>query len=83
MVQAATRTFIHNLQIQISHYEAGMEPRGSTIAVIAFPSGPVTDTQAPQFALLSQFESDRAVPNMVEGRVYVENEQAPPATFPP
>jgi hypothetical protein len=40
-----------------------------TIAVILFPDGPVTDTQAPQFADVSQFESDKAVPKMPEGSV--------------
>jgi hypothetical protein len=54
-----------------------------TIAVMEFPDGPVTETQAPQLPESSQFESERAVPKMLDGSVYVENEQAPPATFPP
>lgn len=58
-----------------------MEPY--TIARMEFPDGPVTETQAPQLPELSQFESESAVPRMFEGSVYVENEQAPPATFPP
>ena len=50
---------------------------------MAFPLGPVTDTQAPQLAEVSQFESERAVPKMSDGNVYVENEHAPPTTLPP
>ena len=48
-----------------------------------FPDGPVTETHAPQLPELSQLESESAVPRMFDGRVYVEKEQAPPATFPP
>jgi hypothetical protein len=40
-----------------------------TIAVMEFPDGPVTETHAPQLAELSQFESDRAVPKIFDGRV--------------
>lgn len=32
------------------------------MAVMLFPLGPVTETQAPQFAELDQFESESAVP---------------------
>jgi hypothetical protein len=53
------------------------------MAVILFPAGPVTDTHRPQFAELSQLESVRAVPKIPAGSVYVENEQVPPARFPP
>jgi hypothetical protein len=51
--------------------------------VILFPAGPVTDTHLPQLAELSQLESVRAVPKIPAGNVYVENEQVPPARFPP
>jgi hypothetical protein len=40
-----------------------------TIAVMEFPDGPVTETQRPQLAALSQFESDNAVPKRLAGRV--------------
>ena len=53
------------------------------MARMEFPEGPVTETHAPQFAELFQLESDNAVPKISEGSVQVENEQAPPATFPP
>lgn len=53
------------------------------IAVILFPDGPVTLIQAPQFAAVAQFESERAVPKRDDGMVYVLNEHAPPAVFPP
>jgi hypothetical protein len=32
------------------------------MAVMVFPFGPVAETQTPQLAEFSQFESDRAVP---------------------
>lgn len=54
-----------------------------TIAVIEFPDGPVTETQAPQLPELSQFESESAVPKTLDGSVYVEKEQAPLARLPP
>ncbi len=54
-----------------------------TMAVMLFPDGPVTEMHAPQLADVSQFESDKAVPKIPEGIVYVEKEHATPATLPP
>jgi hypothetical protein len=42
---------------------------GCTIAVIEFPSGPVTEIHAPHSAASSQFKLDNAVPKMDDGRV--------------
>lgn len=54
-----------------------------TTAVILFPVGPVTETQAPQLPEVSQLLSLNAVPKIPLGKVQVEKEQAPPWTFPP
>lgn len=40
-----------------------------TIALIELPLGPVTDTQAPHSAALSQASPEKAVPNRCEGMV--------------
>lgn len=54
-----------------------------TIAVI-FPLGPVTSTQAPHSAPLSQAEPEYAVPYRLLGIVdRVVNEQVPPERLPP
>jgi len=41
----------------------------TTIAVMLFPLGPVTETQAPHSAELSQLEDESAVPKIPLGRV--------------
>lgn len=55
-----------------------------TIAVMVFPLGPVTSTQAPHSAPLSQAEPEYAVPYRLLGIVdRVVNEQVPPEMLPP
>lgn len=66
VVCSTSRAFINDLKILAMNSHGVDFP---TIAVILFPEGPVTDTQAPQFAEVSQFESDKAVPKIPEGRV--------------
>jgi hypothetical protein len=61
-----------NVDQQVGQVERQEELAGSwgpTIAVMGFPSGPVTEMQAPHSAASSQFESDNAVPNIEEGSV--------------
>lgn len=53
------------------------------MALILVPLGPVTSTQAPHSAALSQRWEERAVPKRPEGMVYSVNEQVPPETLPP
>lgn len=48
------------------------------MAVIELPLGPVTLTQAPQFAALFQAEPEKAVPYRPAGIVYPVKEQVPP-----
>jgi len=75
VIGSAARTLIHDLGGSSGQSEAykekksKIEERDPTIAVIAFPSGPVTEIQAPHSAASSQFESDNAVPKREEGSV--------------
>lgn len=69
MVWATSRTFVNDLWYCLSVLWDLNIAEPHTIARIEFPDGPVTETQAPQFAELSQFESDSAVPRILEGRV--------------
>lgn len=66
VVCSASWTFINDLRLLATYY---LGENLHTIAVMLFPLGPVTDTHAPQLAEVSQFESDRAVPKIPEGRV--------------
>lgn len=55
-----------------------------TIAVMVFPLGPVTSTQAPHSAALPQAEPEYAVPYRPEGMLdMVVKEQVPPERLPP
>lgn len=54
-----------------------------TIALIVFPLGPVTLTQAPHCAPESHRAFDSAVPNVSDGKLYPVNRQFPPSRFPP
>jgi hypothetical protein len=45
------------------------EREENTIAMMEFPDGPMTETQAPHSAALFQLESESAVPRIPEGRV--------------
>lgn len=54
------------------------------MAVMVSPLGPVTFTQAPHIAALSQTSPEYAVPYRLLGMVViVVNEQVPPLMFPP
>jgi len=57
--------------------------KGHTMALIEFPCGPVTRTQAPHCAAEFQVGPARAVPYTPDGSEYDENMQFPPAVFPP
>jgi hypothetical protein len=75
VVEAAAWAFVHDLkEILVCNAKMcqsnGLRRFGAhTIAVMVFPEGPVTDTQAPQFPELSQLESESAVPRISDGRV--------------
>lgn len=53
------------------------------MATMLLPLGPLTSTQAPHSAELSQLLLLNAVPKILLGNVYVEKEHAPPLTLPP
>jgi hypothetical protein len=83
MIQTAAGTFVYDLEAGLTIFFHVGNVGIFTIAVMEFPTGPVTEMQAPQFPESAQFESESAVPNIPLGRVYVENEQAPPWRLPP
>jgi hypothetical protein len=71
VVGSTTWAHIHNLTRKKVRQicRMGNGEKENTIAVMEFPSGPVTEIQAPHSPASSQFESDNAVPSIEDGRV--------------